>query len=464
MKGPVDRFSFAPGRFVDLYLIRFDKDGKLLSPKTFDQFLAGGQDYTDVFVFSHGWNNIYAVAKHSYTKFIQNYIEQRKELDLPLPENYRPALLGIIWPSTSFVFPWESGPLIAATDDENERRNQEGRDQEEMLDLILDSLNDEQAVQFAEYVDHAGLVYGDDAEAMAKLVQQTLIRDGDPDAGAAPTASEIIDACNALDQLGGAPVEYGDDGDFGTGPSGAHGSGDPSQAGGLKTLDPRTLLRYATVWKMKGRAGVVGAIGVGPRLREILSKTQACLHLIGHSFGARVVLAAITSAEMETQRKVRSVLLLQPAINRWCFASEVAPLATKTKNGPPGGYRVALSRVETPIFTTYSDEDVPLHDIFHLVVRSNVGEVTFAAIGDTERYGALGGYGPAGLDKELTKVQVLRPGTKYEFDKGCQVLAIDGSKHDGTNAPINGHGDVITTFTAWMLHSQIAGTTAAQDL
>jgi pimeloyl-ACP methyl ester carboxylesterase len=184
--------------------------------------------------------------------------------------------------------------------------------------------------------------------------------------------------------------------------------------------------------------------------------------MIGHSFGARVVLAAISRAELA--RRVDSVLLLQPAINRWCFSPEVVPLATKERKGPPGGYRVALDRVETPVFTTYSEQDQALHDAFHLFVQSNVGEVIIAAFGDTDRYGALGGYGPSGLGGELATVRVSTPGDGYKPEPGCRVLAIDGSSHDGATAPINGHGDVVTPFTAWMLHCQTAVTATAPDL
>lgn len=447
MEGPYTRIEYAPGRHADLYLIRFDKNGELLSRKTFAQFLAGGNQYTDVFLFSHGWNNIFSVALQRYTDFIKNYIEQRKRLGLPLPEPYRPALLGVIWPSTSFVLPWESGPEIAASPDAAD-----GREQEEMLDFVLDSFDDEQSAAFAEYVDRGTPLGEADARAMATIVRDALVPENDPDTGTRPTVDEMLAAWQAIDQLGGAPVDYGDLGDFGTiGQPAGGDAGEPLAAGGID-LDPRNLLRSATVWKMKGRAGVVGAHGVGPVLRQILSGSPARVHMIGHSFGARVVLSAIASAAVP--RKVHSVLLLQPAINRWCFAPSVKPLATDTQPGPAGGYHVTLDRVEKPIFTTYSDADKPLHDIFHFVVRSNTGEVNIAAFEDDfHRYGALGGWGPEGLGADLQRVTACQPGASdYRTDPGCQVLAIDGSAQGGAAPLINGHGDVVTPVTAWMLH------------
>jgi hypothetical protein len=321
-----------------------------------------------------------------------------------------------------------------------------------MLEFVLGSFDEEQAAVFAEYVDRGTALTDADARAMAEIVRDALIPSNDPDTGRPPTVDQILQAWSAIDQLGGAPVDYGDLGDFGTVKDGGRDADAPATAGGF-SLDPRNLLRSATVWKMKGRAGVVGTKGVGPVLREILSGTKGRVHMIGHSFGARVVLSAIASGPVS--RNVHSVLLLQPAINRWCFAPSVKPLATATHEGPPGGYHVTLDRVEKPIFATYSDQDTPLHKIFHFVVRSNVGEVNIAAFeDDIDRYGALGGWGPRGLGAEMKQVRAVLPGTAYETEPGLQVLAVDGSPHNGSPALITGHGDVVTPVTAWMLHCQ----------
>jgi hypothetical protein len=73
--------------------------------------------------------------------------------------------------------------------------------------------------------------------------------------------------------------------DFGV--VGAPALSEPEVAGGF-SFDPRDMLRVATVWTMKARAGKVGAVGVGPLVRHILRRDSvARLHLVGHSFGAR---------------------------------------------------------------------------------------------------------------------------------------------------------------------------------
>jgi pimeloyl-ACP methyl ester carboxylesterase len=207
----------------------------------------------------------------------------------------------------------------------------------------------------------------------------------------------------------------------------------------------RNLLRMGTVWKMKDRAGTVGGLGVSALVTGILADTGARLHLIGHSFGARVVLSAL--AMRPVSRPARSVLLLQPAVNRWCFAPEVPGLA----HG--GGYHPVLDRVELPILSTMSTHDFPLHEVFHLALRgSNLGEPKVAAIGDFERYGALGGYGPAGLGAATRRVPVVAPGTTYDLSGDVRVIALDGSGDLGGKPAIGGHGDVISPCTWWALH------------
>jgi pimeloyl-ACP methyl ester carboxylesterase len=142
---------------------------------------------------------------------------------------------------------------------------------------------------------------------------------------------------------------------------------------------------------MKDRAGVVGSAGVGPLLRDVLSAAlSGHVHLTGHSYGCRVLLAALR--EPGLPRPVDSLLLLQPAVNYQCFAGQVP------KIGKPGGFRPALWQVRQPILSTFNARDVALHDFFHIAVRrrSDLGETQIAALGQVPSlYCALGGWAPA---------------------------------------------------------------------
>ena len=91
------------------------------------------------------------------------------------------------------------------------------------------------------------------------------------------------------------------------------------------------------------------------------------------------------------------------------------------------GDRSVLERVELPIMTTLSKRDVPLRQAFHLAVRGKLfGEPDIAAVGDADRFGALGGYGPAGIDDVLDKQDVRAPGIPYTFPAGKEAIALDG--------------------------------------
>jgi pimeloyl-ACP methyl ester carboxylesterase len=213
-------------------------------------------------------------------------------------------------------------------------------------------------------------------------------------------------------------------------------------AGFLDLFDPREIIRKATVFLMKDRAGTVGVHGVGPMLHDLLANTGARVHLTGHSFGAKVVLSAL--ALVQHPRKVASVLLLQPAINVFCFAQSI-----QENDGKPGAFRAALERTEMPIFSTFSSRDAPLTNFFHIALRrdGDLGEIRPAA-GPPSKFAALGGFGLAGMQPGESKtVPMLAPPHKYDLSNpGIRLYAVDGSEQG-----IVSHGDVRNSYTEWGL-------------
>ena len=145
---------------------------------------------------------------------------------------------------------------------------------------------------------------------------------------------------------------------------GAPISAGPVTAAFLSWLDPRGPIRVASVLQMKDRAGTVGAKGVGPNLtQKLLAMKKARIHLIGHSYGAKVILSSLCYQPVSAP--AASLLLLEPAISYLCFGQKIDG---KSLNG---GYRDALNRVEQPILSTFSASDVPLTKLFHLAVASS---------------------------------------------------------------------------------------------
>lgn len=451
MIGPAEQIPIGGGKSADLYLLRFDDHGRLQSPQTAQLAIDAAKSASDVFFFSHGWNNTYADALTRYRTFAEGFVAQRATLGLPVPDGYTPLLIGVIWPATWFVLETEDGPGIAAAVVGGPRY-------EEMLAEVTGAMDLGDAEELTELLDGSPRLQTEAAEQAAELVRSALWPSQDEDSAAEPP--DLAAVLSSWQAISGADQPFEKEEEVvGTisapvhepGRTGAASSigGEPATAG-LSGFDPRDLLRMGSVWRMKARAGTVGTYGVAPVLTRLLTETKARIHLVGHSFGARVALSAV--AAQPTNKKAWSMLLLQPAVNRWCFAENVA------RTGKVGGYRTVIDRIERPIISTMSTRDRPLHEFFHLAVRGDsLGEVSAAAIGDTDRYGALGGYGPAGLGPLMRErpLPILEPGTRYDLDSPVRVFAVDGSRIVGAGPAISGHGDISNPFTWWALHNLV---------
>lgn len=232
-------------------------------------------------------------------------------------------------------------------------------------------------------------------------------------------------AATAIQQASAAPTaQPGSFDDFGTA---TEPDAVVTAAGLFEYLDPRWLVRVATVLSMKSRAGIVGK-GAAALVDRILELDQPRLTLIGHSYGAKVVMSAL--AVNPPKRPAHAAALLQPAVSRLCFASNIG-------DGRAGGFRANLSRVELPIVTTYSRRDLALYRLFHLAARrkEDLGEAQLAA---ESRFAALGGYGPDGCPPgEVVVEYLVAPPHRYAWPPPpARITAFNGAD------AISGHGDV----------------------
>jgi pimeloyl-ACP methyl ester carboxylesterase len=211
-----------------------------------------------------------------------------------------------------------------------------------------------------------------------------------------------------------------------------------------RRFSPRDILRTLTVWQMKDRAGTVGAYGVAPLLVDLLANSSARLHLIGHSYGSKVVLSAICSPD-KLPRNVRSILLLQPAVSHLCFAASIPGTHR------PGGYRKALERVDNPIVATFSANDVPLTKTFHLFLRrqSDLGDPAIAAGEPPSDYAALGGFGPRLSGEKLIDVRDVTDSYEPDFASGHRLYGIRATR------TILGHGDISNESIWWALYDLV---------
>jgi hypothetical protein len=436
------------GATVPWYVIPFDDQGRCKAPVTradLIQALRSGV-FSHVFLFSHGWNNSWADAVDRYENFLDGFRAMSERHGVTASAAYRPLLAGIFWPGISLVLPWERAPQIAAGGaaaaawhadrfaDEHDRS----------VTAIASELRQDQVPRFYALASASQL---NDAQAqeLAALILP-LLPASDEGGGEPLGAADLVAAWTLAEaestSLAGSAFDA-DEEAFGTAAPVAAAA--PQAAGVLGVLDPRNALRMATVWKMKDRAGTVGVAGVHELVQDMLSASAGSVHVVGHSYGARVMLSALAAGTLP--RPVTSALLLQPAVSYLCFAVDA------DGEGHPGGYRSVLDRVKQPIAATFSSRDIALARIFHLAVRrkSDIGEQRIAA-GPPSRFAALGGYGAGGLAAgEGRQADAHAEGDTYAEPgmAGVRVLSIQGSQ------TISGHGDISNPTTWWMLCDQV---------
>ena len=191
----------------------------------------------------------------------------------------------------------------------------------------------------------------------------------------------------------------------------------------MRKLDPLDLVRGTTVWLMKDRAGRVGAHGVQQLLADMLGATQADVHLVGHSYGGKVVLSGPLRRRHSPAGRVGAAA---PARDEPSLLLPADRRARPAWRLPAGAGPAALPQ---PILTTFSSHDEPLTREFHLFVRrrSDLAEAVIAGEAPS-RYAALGGYGPAPVGGESTVRPDNDPGTPYTLDGGASVLGIESSR------------------------------------
>lgn len=438
------------GVSVPLWVIEFGKDGACLNPKTRELLLAdvAKHDYTDIFLFAHGWNNTFGRAAAVYEKFIVGYHRLQQANELRTPHPYRPLLVGMFWPSIALLLPREKAPRIAGGPAGESEAGGDGA----AISEVAASLEPDTKARFTSLAARSDLT-NDEARELAGLLAQAYPADDEVDPeDPGPTADDVMGTWSSLVEAGltGAGTSESGPDSFGVADEDQDLAAGPAAAGGLSSLvhfDPRDIVRAFTVYKMKDRAGVVGAAGGAEILSDLLKAgAQARLRLIGHSYGGRLLLSAICSGALP--REVQSLLLLEPAVNYLCFAGQVP------KRRRPGGFRGAMGRVKQPIMTTFSANDAALHDFFHLAVRrkKDLGEVAIAALGVVPSiYAALGGWGPGGLDAgEVAELPLTRYPNRYATtDTTCRVYALNGT------VGITSHSDVINDWTYWALYNQV---------
>jgi len=425
---------------LPFFEIQFTKSAEVYNHEAVNQLLNDirTQGFTDFIVISLGWNNDMAEARYSYDHilgFVSNELVTANLIGKKF------GILGIYWPSKKFA----EEELIAGEEAAGIEVSLEvDYIQEQITELhgfFDDRRSDAYLMQISQQIERAE--YGDTDkyevyEAVSELFRPILRhQEEQPDEDAAVTLNtsnieEIIVSLEPDDEQvkkpagGGAAASIGDLDNSSDMEGGAAGSVSfKVLLGGL-----RNVLNLATYYQMKERAGKVGALGLNPLIRRIQNENpELKIHLIGHSFGARLVTAAIAGVSADQALKVQSLILLQAAFSHFSFARQY-------DEQKDGSFRHIIDQANVKgamvISHTCNDKAVGLaYTIASRVAKQVANEMG----GRNDFYGGLGSDG-AQATPEVKTYQLVQ-GTNYIFEPSCIYNLQADSSIDGHCAIAN---------------------------
>ncbi len=418
--------------------IEFTKAGVPADPEQVSAALAmlDREQITDVIVIAHGWNNDMPAAQRLFTTLGDNLADLR-----PGGSEVRPGVIGVLWPSMRWADDADvAGGGVAV-----------GDDQGALLAAIGASVDDpEVAARLTELVGSLDDPDGRAAflDAVRELVpdgtQSGPGEDGRADEDAPPAALVDGDPEAVFDSV--RVAMSGADEDLPLAPAGDSQApgvapdllADETAGAGLFGMSwaalGRQLLNTSTYYTMKARAGDVGANGVAPLVDQInAAPEQRRIHLVGHSFGARVVSAAATNITTP----IASLTLLQGAFSHYGFTSNFAG------SGHDGAFRGAITngRIHGPIVITHTHNDQAVR-LAYAVVSRLAGQAG-SAVGDrNDRYGGIGANGS--VDTSAVESVLGDDTTDYDFAPGSIVNL-------NADSQITGHSDVTNRSVANVL-------------
>jgi hypothetical protein len=207
----------------------------------------------------------------------------------------------------------------------------------------------------------------------------------------------------------------------------------------------KEALRQFTYWQMKQRAGTVGQHGLGPMLADLSHRSPDMrLHLIGHSFGARLVSFSLLGLDGGSPSPVRSLTLLEGAFSHFAFAPRLPHDPARS-----GALSGMMARVAGPLLACYSSHDTAV-GLFY-PVASMTAHDDAAGLTDelTFRWGAMGHDGAQAVAAPVVPLQAVS--ARYHLAPS-QFTNIDASSIVCHGKPPSGaHSDIVHPELAWAM-------------
>jgi len=393
------------------YELTFDAGGAVMSDGGLPAAISGGA-VSNVFVLSHGWNSSVASARDLYQSMfglLAGMLGNAAGVS---------AGVGILWPSLLFPEDDPAGPAAASTGAQLATALAPAFPGKEQDLATIGTLIDTQPADANALQQFHQLASG--------LVTSPPLapEDAGPQAAIAGNAATVLGHAAAMSKL---PA------------SNAQGLLDPFKA---LWSGAREVLRGMSYYEMKNRAGVIGKTGLGPLLGQLgASAPTLRIHLIGHSFGARLVSYSLAGLP-DTASPVKSLTLIQGAFSHFAFANPTPCAAV-----PSGALSGVLNRVDGPMLSTFTAADRAVgwwYPAASMLAHQNAESITDL----TYEWGAMGhdGYqqSPAG-----TTVTLQPQGYNYGFTAGStylldanKVICADQSVFSGAHSDIR-HPEVV---------------------
>jgi len=173
------------------------------------------------------------------------------------------------------------------------------------------------------------------------------------------------------------------------------------------------ILNQGTYFYMKKRAGIVGE-ALSAHLGTLSAPGLERVHLVGHSFGGRLVSACANIADKTgLKNKLRSLSILQGAFSH-------NALAAQTPFGVAGGFRNILgsSAVTGPIVVTHTHNDKAVTVAYALASRLS-NENASSVGGPDSQFGGIGANGALHLQaNQIGPTKVLRQSGRINLTPG----------------------------------------------